>query len=84
MAEHQPREVFSIEFSHHFVAFWCTIIPENYLELVRNSEGLPPDMVLKMRRSAVLDFVSQNDRYEFACACLALLMYLDEQVVRNE
>ncbi|KAJ1653711.1 hypothetical protein IWQ61_006215, partial [Dispira simplex] len=43
MAEHQPREVFGIEFSHRFLAFWRTIIPENYLELVRNSEGLPPD-----------------------------------------
>ncbi|KAJ1646294.1 hypothetical protein IWQ61_010218 [Dispira simplex] len=84
MAEHQPREVFGIEFSHRFVAFWRTIIPENYLERVRNSEGLPPDMILEMRRSAVLDFVSQNDRYEFARACLALLMYLNEQVVRNE
>ncbi|KAJ1649789.1 hypothetical protein IWQ61_009231 [Dispira simplex] len=84
MAEHQPREVFGIEFSHRFVAFWRTIIPENYLERVRNSEGLPPDMILEMRRSAVLDFVSQNDRYEFARAFLALLTYLKEQVVRNE
>ncbi|KAJ1649490.1 hypothetical protein IWQ61_009442 [Dispira simplex] len=84
MAKYQPREVFGIEFSHRFVAFWRALIPENYLELVKGSGNLPPDMILEMRRSAVLDFVSQNGRYKFARACLALLMYLDEQVVWNE
>ncbi|KAJ1650876.1 hypothetical protein IWQ61_008433 [Dispira simplex] len=84
MARHQLREVFGLEFSHHYVTFWHTLIPENYLELVKDSGNLPPDMVLKMKRSTVLDLELPNGRREFTRAFLALLMYWNKQAEPNE
>ncbi|KAJ1650800.1 hypothetical protein IWQ61_008485 [Dispira simplex] len=80
MARYQPREVFGLEFSHHYVTFWRALIPENYLELVKGSGDLPPDMVLTMKRSTVLDLGLPDDRREFARAFLALLTYWNKQV----
>ncbi|KAJ1644784.1 hypothetical protein IWQ61_010381 [Dispira simplex] len=84
MARYQPREVFGIEFSHRYVTFWRTLIPESYLELVKGSGDLPPDMVLKMKRSTVLDLELPDGRREFSRAFLALLMYWNKQVEPSE
>ncbi|KAJ1641665.1 hypothetical protein IWQ61_010762, partial [Dispira simplex] len=84
MARYQPREVFGLEFSHSYVTFWRTLIPENYLELVKGSGDLPPDMVLTMKRSTVLDLELPDGRREFARAFLSLLMYWNKQVEPSE
>ncbi|KAJ1659959.1 hypothetical protein IWQ61_001054 [Dispira simplex] len=84
MVRHQPHEVFGLEFSHHYVTFWRALIPENYLELVKVSGGLPPDMILKMKRSTVLDLELLDGRREFSRAFLSLLMYWNKQVKLSE
>ncbi|KAJ1649492.1 hypothetical protein IWQ61_009444 [Dispira simplex] len=84
MARYQPREVFGIEFSHRYVTFWRALIPENYLELVKGSGDLPPNMVLTMKRSTVLDLELPDDRRQFAHAFLALLKYWNKQTSANE
>ncbi|KAJ1650799.1 hypothetical protein IWQ61_008484 [Dispira simplex] len=84
MARYQPREVFRLEFSHHYVTFWRTLIPENYLELVKGSGDLPLGMVLQMKRSTVLDLGLPDDRREFACVFLALIMYWNKKVEPSE
>ncbi|KAJ1650289.1 hypothetical protein IWQ61_008868 [Dispira simplex] len=80
MAQYQPREVFGIEFSHRFVAFWHAVIPENYIDILRSSHELPSDMRFVMKRSRALDLTLPDDRREFAHAFLALMTYLDQQV----
>ncbi|KAJ1648952.1 hypothetical protein IWQ61_009810 [Dispira simplex] len=79
MAQYHPHEVFGIEFSHRFVAFWHAVIPENYVELVKNYRELPSDMRFVMKRSRVLDLTLPRDREEFARAFLALMTYLNQQ-----
>ncbi|KAJ1649788.1 hypothetical protein IWQ61_009230 [Dispira simplex] len=84
MARYQPREVFGLEFSHSYVTFWHTLIPENYLELVKGSGDLPPDMVLTMKRSTVLDLGLPDGRRKFARAFLSLLTYWNKLVEPSE
>ncbi|KAJ1651266.1 hypothetical protein IWQ61_008130 [Dispira simplex] len=80
MARYQPHEIFGLEFSHHYVTFWRAIIPENYLDLLKDSEDLPPDVFIEMKRSTVLDLEQPEGRRKFSRAFLALLMYWNEQV----
>ncbi|KAJ1653997.1 hypothetical protein IWQ61_005988 [Dispira simplex] len=84
MARYQPHEVFGLEFSHHYVTFWRTLIPKNYMELVKDSGDLSPDMVLKMKRSTMLDLELQDGHHGFTPAFLALLMYWNKQVEPSE
>ncbi|KAJ1949953.1 hypothetical protein IWQ62_006650, partial [Dispira parvispora] len=83
MANYQPREVFGIEFSHRFICFWHAVIPDNYMELIKGPSDLPPDIFIEMKRSIVLDPVLPDHRREFARAFLALMAYLNDQVVQN-
>ncbi|KAJ1960388.1 hypothetical protein IWQ62_004252 [Dispira parvispora] len=80
MTRYHPREVFGIEFSYRYVTFWRAVIPDNYLELIKGSGDLPPDMFIEMKRSTVLDLEQPDGRYEFSRALLALLMYWNKQV----
>ncbi|KAJ1650290.1 hypothetical protein IWQ61_008869 [Dispira simplex] len=80
MTRYQPREVFGLEFSRHYVTFWRAPIPENYLELVKDPGDLPPDVFIEMKRSTVLDLGQPEGRREFSRAFLALLMYWSEKV----
>ncbi|KAJ1956292.1 hypothetical protein IWQ62_005334 [Dispira parvispora] len=84
MARYHPREVFGIEFSYRYVTFWRAVIPDNYLELIKGSGDLPPDVFVEMKRSTVLDLEQPDGRYEFSRAFLALLMYWNKQVSDNE
>ncbi|KAJ1653371.1 hypothetical protein IWQ61_006493 [Dispira simplex] len=84
MTRYQPREVFGLEFSRHYVTFWRVPIPENYLELVKDSGDLPPDVLIEMKRSTVLDLGQPEGRREFSRAFLALLMYWNGQVSESK
>ncbi|KAJ1953050.1 hypothetical protein IWQ62_006085 [Dispira parvispora] len=80
MARYHPREAFGIQFSFRYVTFWRAVIPENYLELIKGSGDLPPDVFIEMKRSTVLDLEQPDGRYGFSRALLSLLMYWNEQV----
>ncbi|KAJ1648951.1 hypothetical protein IWQ61_009809 [Dispira simplex] len=84
MTRYQPREVFGLEFSRLYVTIWRALIPENYLELLKDSGDLPPDVFIEMKRSTVLDLEQPEGRREFSRALLALLMYWNEKVSDNK
>ncbi|KAJ1961247.1 hypothetical protein IWQ62_003935 [Dispira parvispora] len=83
MAKFGHREVFGIEFSHRFAAFWHVVVPDDYLELIKNTQEIPPHVRFVMKRSRVLDLALPDDRFEFFRAFLALMLYLDEQARSN-
>jgi len=77
LAQNQPtvRDVFGIEFSHRYAAFWSVHFTDDYILQSKNNPILDPTHPMIMKRSRVFDLVEQHDRCEFAQAFVGLLRY---------
>lgn len=65
MGSYNPKEIFGIELSYCYAAFWRADISDKYYEHLKSDSGLPSGCRIVMKRSKVFNLITVHDRKKF-------------------